>query len=331
MKTIYLLCLHNVRTGGPEAIHQLSDSLLKQGFDARMVYYNRGHIARLEGGPIDEEGYHFSDAPEYMRCQFDEYAHYATRIESAVPNSTDAIVVLPEVICHLTPKFNKATVLVWWLSVDNAFGALSRVNLNHLRHEPKVRHAAQSDYAKAFVETLKLNHNFPVDKLTDYTPLESGPLLQWYERPRLVAINANEHKVIYSPDALAAAIQAIDPEIMIEKIQGGVDTDALFKRARLYVDCGNFPGRDRMPREASRRYCQVLMLAAGAATYPDMEMWHPTRWHVWSDVGLKRLAEEVVECVKMADEKIPLGMGSSPHNYERTQFDAEVVSLFRVL
>lgn len=263
MKTIYLLCLHNVRTGGPEAIHQLSDSLLKQGFDARMVYYNRGHIARLEGGPIDEEGYHFSDAPEYMRCQFDEYAHYATRIESAVPNSPDAIVVLPEAICHLTPKFNKATVLVWWLSVDNAFGALSRVNLNLLRG---VKHASQSYYATDFCHALGLPK---VASLSDYTTSLASYAAPrpWVSRERRVAINANPLKVTADLDDLIRQIGAGADCIKIVGFDRAKVAHTL-ATSRVYIDLGSFPGKDRMPREAASMGCAVLCSERALRDYP---------------------------------------------------------------
>ena len=37
-RTIYIVCPANVRTGGPEASHQLGRALIDLGHDARMVY-----------------------------------------------------------------------------------------------------------------------------------------------------------------------------------------------------------------------------------------------------------------------------------------------------
>lgn len=101
MKPIYLLCLHGVRTGGPEAIHQLSDALIEQGFDARMVYYTWNQIAALEAAK-PQSAYFFGERP----VPYAEYERYRVNIADSAPNSPDCIVVLPETLCHLAPKFD---------------------------------------------------------------------------------------------------------------------------------------------------------------------------------------------------------------------------------
>lgn len=259
--TIYILCPYAIRTGGPEALHQLSDALIGQGFDARTAYYTQAQadlVARWQSS----SAYRFGDAANNI----EEYAHYATKPVDVVPNEPDAIVVLPEPLCHLAPKFNKARVLVWWLSVDNGLGALSRVNLNHLR-APNVQHAAQSLYADRFIKTLRLT---PASGafLSDYTVdlREYAEPLAWQDRPLMVVFNAN-HKVTADVAAMCVALKAHDREIDTH-IVGGLprrEMAALFAKARVFVDLGCMPGKDRMPREALLMGCEVITDAHNGA------------------------------------------------------------------
>ena len=272
MKPIYILALHNVRTGGPEAIHQLSDALIEQGFDARMVYFDRGQIAALEQA-LPQDGYHFGARENPI----EEYARYKVNVTDSVPNTEGVIVVLPETLCHLAPKFDRATVLIWWLSVDNGFGALDRVNLNHLR-KPNVSHAYQSRYAERFGEALQFAS---AGMLSDYTAdlTEYATPLPMSERPKLVAFNVTPRKVAADIPAIVEAIHALDPEIECVPVHGERrEVAELFAKARVYVDLGSFPGKDRMPREAASMGCQVIVGSpAGAsgevaATFLDLAM-----------------------------------------------------------
>lgn len=268
MKPIYLLCLHGVRTGGPEAIHQLSDALIEQGFDARMVYYTWNQIAALEAAK-PQSAYFFGERP----VPYAEYERYRVNIVDSVPNSPDCVVVLPETLCHLAPKFDKATVLIWWLSVDNGFGALSRVNLNHLR-AANVRHVFQSRYAEQFCAALQFD---PIGALSDYTIdlREHATPIEWAERPMLVAYNAN-HKVIADLDRIIAS----RPELQFKPVSGSRSQVAqLLASARAYLDLGSFPGKDRLPREAVLMGSVPVLGWTGAANTDLPGAFQPDRFY----------------------------------------------------
>ena len=271
MKPIYILCLAGVRTGGPEAIHQLSDALIEQGFDARMVYYDWAQIAALEAAQ-PQEGYMFGSV---HKNEIEEYARYKVNQSDVIWNREDTIIVLPETLCHLAPKFDKATVLVWWLSVDNGFGALAKVNLNHLRAE-NVKHAYQSRYAQQFLASLGLDSYHLSDYTTDISKLAKP--MPTDERANLVLFNAN-HKVTTDLQLIADQLGRADPSIECIPIRGldRKEVAALFARARVYVDLGNLPGKDRMPREASLMGCDVLVASngAGATDFPFANVLNP--------------------------------------------------------
>lgn len=316
-KPIYVLCLHNVRTGGPEAIHQLSDALIEQGFDARMVYYDWGQIAALEQASPDDF-YVFGPRENPI----EEYARYKTRIGGTVPNQNGYIIVLPETLCHLAPKFPNATVLIWWLSVDNGFGALSRVNLNHLR-KANVRHAWQSQYAEELVRALGFDRAGP---LSDYTVdlralIPDHELVDAEERDKLAVFNAN-HKVTADLDAIFAAVTALEPDAKCQRIVGmsRAEVAKLLATARLYVDLGSMPGKDRAPREAADLGCAVLLGQA-----PASETDFDDAFDRVNSFNVDAVTEAVVS--QLAD---PVVWGWACKG-ERKQFFAETRALFSEL
>lgn len=274
MKPIYILTPHWIRTGGPEAQHQLSDALLTQGFDARLVYYVPSDLAGVgeENGQLVEWVGIPKEFPDYPAPSFEEYAGYRINPVRSIDCSKPCVVVLSETLAHLTPMFPPhVTVLLWWLSVDNAFGALAKVNLNYLRRQ-NVQHAVQSEYAGRVCDALGF---VTIGMLSDYTT-DLSHVWRWSwstantyrPRPKLIALNATHRKVIADLDAVVAAIHARDPSIECVKVQNMSRGDvlALFGRARVYVDLGNFPGKDRMPREAMLMGCAALALPVGAAS-----------------------------------------------------------------
>src|SRR5690606_11184831 len=205
--TIYILALHGVATGGPEATHQLSDALIEQSFDARLVYFR---WEDLRGGIP-------AAFPEYAGFA-PEYARYKVNLSRSLPDEEGSVIVLPETAAMLAPAFQRAKVLIWWLSVDNAFGALSAINLNYLRR-PNVYHASQSRYAQGFCDALQLNH---IGMLSDYTVdlTEYADPLPMEQRPKLVAFNARPDKVIADLPVIGEEIAKLDPEIRCIAIHG---------------------------------------------------------------------------------------------------------------
>lgn len=264
--TIFIFALHGVATGGPEATHQLSDALIEQGFDARLIYFKWADLAQ---GPLRE-------LPEYAGFA-PEYARYKTNLARQAIDEEGHIIVLPETLAHAAPFFRRAKVLIWWLSVDNAFAALAHVNLNQLRRA-NVYHASQSRYAERFCEALGFNH---IGMLSDYTVdlTEYATPMPMQERPKLVAFNARPDKVDINLLAdIAHQIERLDPTIRIAAIQGlpRAEIANLFAQARVYVDLGNFPGKDRLPREAASMGVDVLAFSVGGYEGPHQSRINPS-------------------------------------------------------
>lgn len=112
---IVVVCPAATVTGGPEALHQLVDSLTRQGVDAAMLYL-----------PGD---YH--TVPDPYQC-------YKVRTVSENDIYPTDVVVIPEVMVGEVRRFAYARPIMWWLSVDNAAGGALTACGDHM---------AQSFYA----------------------------------------------------------------------------------------------------------------------------------------------------------------------------------------
>lgn len=127
---VVVLCPSGVVTGGPEALHQLVDSLNRQGREAAMFYQPYA--------PVVAEAYQEYDVPV---------------IDGSDIHSDD-LVIIPEIWSDRVRDFQN--VGLWWLSVDWA-------KRDALTCNPRV-HLAQSFYA---ANHLTRHGQKPV-MLTDY-------------------------------------------------------------------------------------------------------------------------------------------------------------------
>jgi len=248
-----IVCCPQIVTGGPELLHQLVHELRAMGRDAKIAYY-----------PFNEE----------FICP-EPYRKYNAP-QGELKDNSDTFVVVPEADTWITKGLSKAKIGVWWLSVDNYFSARhqSRVRDIYIRYRllishrvpmfqmKKFIHFTQSHYAQNFLRGCNIE-SYP---LTDYLGVEH--LKQ--ERNKL--LDKKEDIVVYNPKKgqkqTEALIQAY-PDINFVPIQNMTPTQVagLLQRAKLYIDFGSHPGKDRPPREAAIAGCCVVTGRQGSSNY----------------------------------------------------------------
>ncbi len=252
--TVFALCPANALTGGPEALHQFVHKARQQGFDARIVYVPASADAQV---------------PDTYRC-------YDMEIDQPASYSPHDIVVVPEVMTTALPEQPVAKYVLWWLSVDNFF-----VNRRHMRERqsqagigssaladydfhsrPWLWHAAQSEYAREFLEERGVG---PVMMLTDYLRRDFIPDPDGTDQP------PKEDLIVYNPrkgwhftERLMKESSAAATWVPLENMTAAEVRD-LLQRAKVYIDFGEHPGRDRIPREAAIRNCCIVTGLRGAA------------------------------------------------------------------
>lgn len=327
MAKIVILVPLAARTGGPEACYQLSDSLLRQGFEAE-VWPVAPEDQQTLRRAVGRRARLVRDALAFpvRENAIDEYLRYRVRPYPGLSTDPATVFVLPEIYAWAVPLFAGAKVLLWWLSVDNAFEALARINLNYLRL-PNVHHACQSVYAWRTVRAL----GFPATVLSDHTVVPAVEVLPVDRRPLKVCVNAGA-KVIFDLRRVWSMIRDRDPEIDLVGIREMTRDEVYrqFSASRLYVDLGQFPGKDRMVREALLLGANVLVARAGAAAN-ERDYPFPREFR-WDLAGPATLTERVLSMVRHPEAfAARLEPARDRIRRERSIFDREVVETFRPL
>lgn len=247
-KRIFVLCPGGLVTGGPELLHQLVNALVAAGRDAYIAYT-----------PLDQA---WSTPPEYAR--------YGCPVAQHVPDEPDTAVIVPEVATFLLFGFRRARHAIWWLSVDNYSGAAGtpagwniifrRIFNTDIPSPSATTHLFQSAYARDYVQG-----RFKVGgaMLSDYLAAD-----YFSEPPR----GPRRNVVVYNPKkgyAETARLIRASPDIEFSKLEGMTrhQLRGALDSARVYIDLGVHPGKDRIPREAAMRGAVVVVARRGAARY----------------------------------------------------------------
>ncbi len=248
-----MIAPYNMATGGVELAHQMCAEINKwRPGCAKMAYYDNEDDS-FRDFPIDHEG----------PAVYDKYKVTHVRSMEEI-DCAGNIVIVPEGITPLTAIFKMAKKVVWWMSVDwylNCFEGCIPTNLDQLQQDVDL-HIYQSEYARDFLETnLPQAVCMPV---SDYINEIYGTFLY----PGAYRKNI----VLYNPRKGLEVVQEIQkaiPEVEWVQIVGlsPEEVMVLMQSAKLYVDFGNHPGKDRIPREAVSNGCCVITNKTGSAAF----------------------------------------------------------------
>ncbi|MDR1859948.1 MAG: hypothetical protein LBR06_03390 [Bacteroidales bacterium] len=253
LTTVYIACLPHNTSGGPELLHQLAWKLNRQGIRACMFYLKRS------SSPVA-----------------DIYRQYVDSYVFEVEDSRHNILIVPEGRTYLLPRYRNIQKVIWWLSVDNYFisrnfpeNRLRRVLRlrryfmpeNPTTHDDITLHLVQSKYAADFLDSYAINNYV---YLTDYLRAD------FFARSRELSGTVKEDIVIYNPRKgfkFTEKLIAACPDIHFTAIEGMTPSEVvmLMAKSKVYIDFGNHPGRDRLPREAAMMLDCVITGKRGAA------------------------------------------------------------------
>jgi hypothetical protein len=287
MTKIFVTCQAYSTTGGFELLHQLVYKLNKIKDNCALIYYHNFDSTKLEHPTPDI----------YMK-----YTHgkFVTKIIDNKHN----VLILPEVFTNYIDIYKNIKIVVWWLSVDNFHISIENINkgrkfnyidykkgkkyrlfklLNYINIKPDypfnpfrkkvllskrvLLHAYQSEYARNFLETKKLK---PILPLSDFL---NAAFFQNQNSK-----NEKDDVILYNPKKgfeITKELIAFMPEykwIPLENLTP-IEMEKLMKKSKIYVDFGNHPGKDRIPREATINGCVVITNKKGSASnYLDVSI-----------------------------------------------------------
>lgn len=273
---IFVYCPSGIVTGGAELLHQLVDTINKNGGNSYIIYF----------------GVHKHEIPK-------DYQKYKIQIATKFEDNPNNVAVIYEGYFKKAFEIKAAQLVLWWLSVDNFY--LCQTNNLHykdlfdynfklalkvtLRRNAKkivqiftgrkteiifslkdilklnvACNAYQSEYAKDYLLKKKFDNLSP---LKDYINDENFE----YE------IDQNrENIVLYNPkkgfEFTSELIEKSNnlnwvPIINMNRNQ----VLALMRRSKVYVDFGFHPGKDRLPREAAINGCCIITGKKGSAGF----------------------------------------------------------------
>ncbi len=261
-----LIFCPEVKTGGPEALHQLGCQIARHGGTARMVYYAPFSRVEVDGDMLRC----YADASPMPR----HFAQYHPRVLTEARLGPDTLIVFPEPLSGLAAesavRYQRA---LWWLSLDNALpqnpGLMEENYRQRFFADEKLVHFYQCDYVLSFLQENKTARYHPLSDYTDQEFIHRSLIAS--ENP---PIGERGNRICFFPNKGAElAARFIDAQqrlkhrvdfVPIRGMSKAQVRDTLFN-ASIYIDFGGHPGKDRVPREAAVAGAAVLLHAAGAA------------------------------------------------------------------
>lgn len=299
---IFILCPANLSTGGPEELHQLGSQLNAIGNKAFMCY----------------DQY---DAEKHTTPVHDNYEKYNVPFCFEVENTKNHIVIFPETYSYKLwdKEFSETQRVIWWLSVvfylktlentrerfeKKKFYSIKRLFKNYpiptikRLQEPGISHIAHSYFSLDF---LKKNNIKPLGQISGYMDEMFHIDDNWKaEKEDIVIYNA-----LKNGEFLQKIIEKA-PHLKWQPLQNMTlqEIAGWMKKAKVYIDFGFHPGREKMPREAVLLNCCLIAGKQGSAKYKE-DMPILDEYHFGdTEENIPLIISKIEDCMYNFDEKI---------------------------
>jgi hypothetical protein len=279
--SIIYIVIPNIVTGGPEALHQLGLELKKK-FDVRIYYW------------------------PFFNNNF-LYQKYKIKFTNKIDDNKKNIIISAEHFTQLNfiLKFKHIQKICWWLSVDNfltsyifqkkhkfirsiikiplnlirifnffTLGAIENpsvdeyllflsyfINLKKNKYISQFRfHLTQSHYSLIFLKKKKILNSMPI---SDYIDDDYFIKINNEKKENIICYNPSKRMDFANKVIKICKNLKFIPLKNLSK-QNIIKT---LKISKIYIDFGNHPGKDRIPREAAMLNNCVLTNQKGSAKY----------------------------------------------------------------
>lgn len=256
---IIIFCPPRKVTGGPEALHQLSNKLYELNFDNVFMHY----------------------VPKRRNAKPKNYNIYKTKEIDVVEDRPENILIIPESMTFLIKKYPQSQKIIWWLSVDfykvlmdyrirkqSFFTKLfykQKDKEYYFEPLPNVYQWAQSYRSSVYLKKYKIPDS-QIDYVCDYI----NPI--FLENTQTIEKDLTNKTILYNPKKGKEEISQLigaSPELTWIPIQNmnASQIKDLMSKSLLYVDFGENPGRDKMLRESVSQDCCIISGKNGSSAY----------------------------------------------------------------
>lgn len=258
---VYVFCPGNVHTGGPESLHQLASQLISFGVQTYMIY-----------GEYDVKSFNPEDPVHDAYKKY--HVPYTNRLEDIEKN----VKIVPETVTAELYLGENLRRVVWWMSVNNYLENIMKTFKNFLKDPfakplrnfftffnttKPVEHWFKSEYARQFLEFNGVSAN-------ELHHVETYMNQTFLSRAAHVDLSAKKNIVAFNPQKgfeITEELIKVAPDIEWRPIYGmtSEQVQELLASAKIYIDFGTHPGKDRLPRESTLSGCVVITGRRGAA------------------------------------------------------------------
>ncbi|MDD4603592.1 MAG: hypothetical protein PHF97_07275 [Bacteroidales bacterium] len=249
---IFILSPGGLKSGGSECLHQLCSKLNDLGYHAFMYYF----------GPVE------------TRIQPDSFTNYNIKIALKVNDNPENIIIVPETYAYLVNGYKRSKRVIFWLSIDFFYkfqtfrrnrlkSALRLIRYPRLeKMDHSLIHFCQSEYAYQYLQKYGIQNLF---RISDY-------LIDDFSKPADLIMPGKKNMVAFNPKKgfhLTEKLIQLAPEISWVRLENMTRSQVIdtLSQSKVYIDFGNHPGKDRIPREAALMYNCVITNREGSANF----------------------------------------------------------------
>ena len=300
---IYIACPPQHLTGGTELLHQLCYKLKGMNINVAMFYNYDGANLR---NPVAER-----------------LKEYENEFVFEIEDSSNSILIVPEVLINILPQYREIQSCIWWLGWNHylLYTELTKYKVLRMIHNygkailglhkvltfDAIRKNRYCNLAQCFFVICQLNKKkiYNAGYLSDYI---STGFVDACRRDKSVE-NTKENIVLYNPKRNTKFVKQLmkkAPHLEFQAIENMSRDEVvmLMKRAKVYIDFGSHPGKDRMPREAALLGCCIITSTLGSAGFfNDVPM--PIKYKVdRKRRNVKVVIRKIEECFQNYDKEI---------------------------
>jgi hypothetical protein len=326
---IYIACPANGATGGPELLHQLAYHLINDlNLNVYMYYYFDDLFTKLKC-KIKNEYRAISTYRSYN-------VPYVFHIQRKDDNERN-ILIVPEGLYGLS-TFKKIRKGVWFLSVDNYYIWKHYMDNRIVYFLYKITNKISKILIKKplvdfditsqeFLDKLVRKYDYrkdPLLKLANFYMTNTYRGLRWFSELKPLYylseylnksfletqtdLSKKDDVVAYNPKkgfSFTKKIISSAKDIKFIPLINMTKEEVIktLQRAKVYIDFGNHPGKDRIPREAAILGCCVITGKRGsAAFFEDVPIPDEYKFED-KEENIPKIIEKIKDCFRNFEER----------------------------